>query len=133
MWKFCKRVQNCRKQKESRLKQFKAGEIIMDIRKQDWNLFQTKVAEWQEAYMEKLICEYIEYLSTEKCDASEKFWGLKEKIKKDSRKPGVLLELRKADMEYDTATLIKECVITEENLDEFSEEFQNVVMKLLGK
>lgn len=105
----------------------------MDIRKQDWKLFQTKVAEWQEAYMEKLVVEYIDYLSDETMAASEKFWGLKEIIKRDSRKPGVLLELRKSDMEYDTAKLIKDGVITEEKLDGFSEEFQKAVMKLLRK
>lgn len=36
----------------------------------DWKLFRSKIADWQEAYMEKLNGEYIELLSGEG-DASE--------------------------------------------------------------
>ena len=38
----------------------------------DWKLFRSKIAEWQEAYMDKLNKEYIEILS-EKGNPSEKF------------------------------------------------------------
>ena len=31
----------------------------------DWKLFRNKIADWQEAYMEKLNREYIELLSSE--------------------------------------------------------------------
>lgn len=34
-----------------------------DITKSDWKLFQERVPEWQEHYMERLIKEYVELLT----------------------------------------------------------------------
>ncbi|WP_270396329.1 hypothetical protein [Mediterraneibacter massiliensis] len=45
--------------------------------KKDWALFREKIADWQEAYMDKLNKEYIELLSGEG-KPSEKFWALEE-------------------------------------------------------
>ena len=44
----------------------------MDISKKDWDLFKKLLPEWQEAYMERLIKEYILLLNEEKL-ASDKF------------------------------------------------------------
>lgn len=41
----------------------------------DWKIFRSKIAAWQEAYMEKLNREYIELLNGEG-NASDKFWAL---------------------------------------------------------
>lgn len=38
----------------------------------DWKLYRKKLPEWQEAYMERLIKEYVELLAEDKA-ASEKF------------------------------------------------------------
>lgn len=54
----------------------------------DWKLFRSKIADWQEAYMEKLNGEYIELLSDEG-DASEKFWTLEKRIRQDKKDCGV--------------------------------------------
>lgn len=54
----------------------------------DWKLFRSKIADWQEAYMEKLNGEYIELLSGEG-DASEKFWTLEKRIRQDKKDCGV--------------------------------------------
>lgn len=35
-----------------------------DITKSDWKLFQERVPEWQEHYMERLIKEYVELLTS---------------------------------------------------------------------
>lgn len=45
--------------------------------KKDWSLFREKIADWQEAYMDKLNKEYIELLSGEG-RPSEKFWALED-------------------------------------------------------
>jgi len=45
--------------------------------KKDWVLFREKIADWQEAYMDKLNKEYIELLNGEGTP-SEKFWTLEE-------------------------------------------------------
>ena len=48
----------------------------------DWKLFRSKIAGWQEAYMDRLNEEYMEILSGEGA-ASEKFWKLEKRIKED--------------------------------------------------
>ncbi len=44
------------------------------ISKSDWKLFREKLPEWQEKYMEKLVGEYITFLSQDDKAASDKFW-----------------------------------------------------------
>lgn len=58
----------------------------------DWKLFRSKIADWQEAYMEKLNREYIKLLSG-KGDASEKFWALEKRIRQDKKDCGVQCEM----------------------------------------
>lgn len=64
----------------------------MEISKSDWKLFRVRIAEWQEDYMERLVKEYIDMLNGTG-NASDKFWELEERIKKDKKHPGVMLEL----------------------------------------
>lgn len=63
----------------------------MEISKKDWKLFREKIAGWQENYMEHLNKEYMALLSLEDKKASEKFWELEKRIKKDKKQPGVIL------------------------------------------
>ena len=65
----------------------------MEVSKSDWKLFRTHIAKWQENYMERLLQEYVELLSGAE-NASEKFWKLEGRIKRDNKHPGVLIELR---------------------------------------
>ena len=59
--------------------------------------------------------------------ASEKFWKLDRKIKSDKKKTGVLMELDKSEMEVDIARLVKDNVITFDDLLDFSPELQKNV------
>ena len=104
----------------------------MEVSKSDWKLFRTHIAKWQENYMERLIQEYVELLSGEE-NASEKFWKLEERIKRDKKHPGVLIELTKSNMIYDIVSLINLGVITTSDLDEFSEELKEGVNFLLKR
>lgn len=104
----------------------------MEVSKSDWKLFRTHIAKWQENYMERLIQEYVELLSGEE-NASEKFWKLEERIKRDKKHPGVLIELRKSSMIYDIVSLINLGVITTSDLDEFSDELKEGVNFLLNR
>lgn len=65
----------------------------------DWKLFRNKIADWQEAYMEKLNGEYIELLSGEG-DASEKFWTLEKRIRQDKKDCGVRCEMSRSNQYY---------------------------------
>lgn len=39
----------------------------MEVSKNDWKLFRTRIAEWQEAHMERLVEEYIDMLNGPQC------------------------------------------------------------------
>ena len=98
----------------------------MEPSKKDWLLYREKIAGWQEAYMEKLIKEYVDYLNGDE-PASTKFWRMEKRIKQDKVSPGVSIELRKNDMVFDLVRLINERVITFDDLEEFSDELREYV------
>ena len=99
----------------------------MDYSKSDWKLFQKKLPIWQEAYMEKVINEYIDLLKEPK-QASEKFWDLKKRINKDIKNPGVLLTMNKRSMKFDIVDLVALGVISIEDLNEFSEKLISLLV-----
>lgn len=100
--------------------------------KRDWKLFRERIAIWQEAYMERLVEEYTRLLTGPE-EASEKFWKLDKRIKKDRKNPGVLITLDKGHMVYDIAELIQLGVITKDDLDGFSEELKEFIDFILGR
>lgn len=104
----------------------------MEVSKRDWKLFRVKIAEWQESYMERLVKEYIELLSGTG-RASEKWWELDKRIRKDRKNPGVIIELNKGDMIYDVTYMIRLGVITLDDLEDFSDEFRESVAFLLNR
>lgn len=91
-----------------------------------------RVPEWQEHYMEQLVKEYVELLSSPG-NASDHFWELEKRIKKDKKHPGVLLEMRKSEAIWDIAIFVGHEVITLEDLDGFSEELIDAVKRILGR
>ena len=103
----------------------------MVVSKSDWKLFRGKIGQWQEDYMERLNKKYIKMLSSDE-PASVKFWRLDEWIRKDKRKPGVQMDLEKSEVAWDLARLIKDKVITEEDLSDFSIDMQEWVQYLLS-
>ncbi|MBS6763284.1 MAG: multidrug transporter [Clostridium sp.] len=92
----------------------------------DWKLFRSKIAEWQEAYIDRLNKEYIELLS-EDANPSDKFWSLEERIKKDKQKTGVRAEMRRSNLIYNIISLINEGAIRFEDLEEFSDQLRETV------
>lgn len=105
---------------------------MVEVTKADWKLFCSKIGDWQEAYMDKLIREYMELLSAEGV-ASEKFWELEKRIKNDKRHPGVQMELRKRDLPFDLLQLINLGVITEQELEGFSEDLKDTINFLISR
>ncbi|MBR3242196.1 MAG: multidrug transporter [Parasporobacterium sp.] len=101
---------------------------MRDISKADWKLFQERISGWQEAYMEKLNHEYVKLL-TEECPASKKFWALDERIRRDKKTPGVQLQLIKSEVAWDLMALIRDGVISTEDLNGFSEELKEYVIR----
>ena len=104
----------------------------MEVSKSDWKLFRERVVDWQEAYMERLVKEYMDLLDGAE-NASDKLWKLEERIKKDKKHPGVMLELSKRSMIFDIAALINSGVITVVDLEGFSDELKESVDFLLSR
>lgn len=104
----------------------------MEVSKSDWKLFRACIGNWQEAYMECMVKEYMDLLEGEE-NASDKFWKLEERIKKDKKHPGVMLELSKGNMIFDIVALINSGVITTADLEGFSDELKESVNFLLHR
>lgn len=103
----------------------------MDISKKDWKLFQEKLMDWQENYMEDLVKEYVDFLNDDTKPASEKFWKLEKQIRDDKYHPGVIMEMRKSETIWDIVRLIRLKVITYDDISEFSDELQREVKRIL--
>ena len=106
--------------------------IMKSITKADWKLFMEKVPEWQEAYMERLLKEYVKMLQSKK-PASTKFWDLDKRIKADKRNPGVQMQLDKGEAIYDIVKMINLGIITQEDLADFSDDLKESVPELLDR
>ena len=105
---------------------------MVEISKRDWKLFQERVPDWQERYMERLTKEYIKMLSAPG-NASDHFWELEKRIKKDKKHPGVMLEMRKSSAIWDIAAFVRYKVISMADLEGFSEDFIKAVQSIMSR
>jgi len=93
----------------------------IEIKETDWKLYRSRIGEWQEAFMGKLLDEYMAIINTEKLP-SERFWELHDRIKEDSTKTGVIARNARSSMISNIVHLLQEGAITDEDLDGFSDE-----------
>ena len=94
---------------------------MYQVNEQDWKLFRKKLPHWQEAHMDRLNQEYIRLLSGEGL-ASEKFWELEKRIRRDQKSPGVMVDMRRSQMYSNLTYLLMDEIIHEDDLQGFSEE-----------
>ncbi len=98
------------------------GEHAMyDVKESDWKLYRSRIADWQENYMERLCKEYIRLLASDK-NASDRFWELFDRIKEDSTRTGVVARNARSSMVGNLVHLMQEGAISEEDLAGFSDE-----------
>ena len=97
----------------------------------DWKQFRAKLPGWQEAYMDRLNREYIELLSSGS-SPSEKFWELEKRIRNDKHSVGVQAEMRRSMMENNIISLLNCGAISLDDLDGFSDDFQERIKYLLS-
>ena len=83
--------------------------------------------------MDHLNKEYIALLSSDDGTPADKFWKLEERIKKDRKHPGVIIEMRRSSAFFDIAGLIARKVITYEDLEDFSDELKEAVKMILDR
>ena len=101
----------------------------MEPSKKDWKLYREKVPGWQENYMERLIEDYVSYLSSTE-PASTKFWTMEKRMRQDKKTPGVCIEISKGNMIFDLVRFLQDEVIVFSDLDEFSEKLRETVRLL---
>lgn len=89
----------------------------------DWKLYRSKIADWQEAYMEKLCEEYMEILRADEI-GSDRFWKLHDRIKEDVKSSGVIVRNSRSKMINNILGLLSDGAITLEDLDGFSEDLR---------
>ena len=105
---------------------------MVEISKKDWKLYRERLPEWQEHFMERLTKEYIELLSAPG-NASDHFWELEERIRKDKKNPGVLLNVTKSNAIWDIALFVGRGIITMDELDGFSPDLVEAVKLILSR
>ena len=97
--------------------------------KRDWILFRERIAGWQEAYIGRLNREYIELLSRDDPE-TEKFRELDRRLHRDKNRVGVQTEMRSSGLLADLCRLINEGAIVYDDLDGFSEELRENVIRI---
>lgn len=102
---------------------------MYEVRESDWKIFRKRVTQWQEDYMKKLNKEYIEILSRDG-SAAQNFWDLENRVFKDKRSVGVVIDMRRSRMLINILDLLEDHVINLEDLDEFSEELRKEVTQI---
>ena len=105
---------------------------MKSVSEKDWRLFRSKIADWQEAYIEKLNKDYLNLLSGDGY-ASERFWKLAERIQQDKRRAGVQCERRRSNMHFAIISLLRDNAITLDDLSDFTEELQNDMKHYFGQ
>lgn len=110
----------------------KKGNNTNRFSEKDWKLFRSKIAGWQEAYMDKLNKEYIDILNGQG-NPSDKFWKLEKRIKEDKKDCGVQCEMSRSNQFYIMMSLLNEEAITMEDLDGFSDELKDAIGHFVGR
>lgn len=98
----------------------------------DWKLFRSRIADWQEAYMDRLNQEYIRIL-TGSGNPSDRFWTLYSRMQKDKKSFGVQCRLSRSNMMLILMSMLRSGVITIEQLDGFSEELISQMREILER
>ena len=96
----------------------------------DWQLFRSRIPQWQEAYIGKLNEDYVALLTADG-NASEKFWALEKRLKKDKRSVGVCVEMKRSELIWNLRLLLYDGVISRADLNDFSERLQETLDFLL--
>jgi hypothetical protein len=96
---------------------------MYEIKESDWKIFRKKIIGWQENYMQKLNKEYIEILQRDENPA---------KNFHDKKSVGVVIDMRRSMMFNNILSLLNEEIIQLDDLNDFSEEFQNDIKDVVN-
>ena len=103
---------------------------MADPAKADWTLFQSLLPQWQERFMSRLCDKYAAVL-TGPYRGSEAFWEVKRLIRQDVKRFDVMGEAEQSEVACIIADLLREQVITAEDLADFPDEVKETVNNLM--
>ena len=103
---------------------------MADPAKADWTLFQSLLPQWQERFMSRLCDKYAAVL-TGPYRGSEAFWEVKRLIRQDMKRIGAMGGVEQSEVACIIADLLREQVITAEDLADFSDEVKETVNNLI--
>lgn len=92
---------------------------MLPVNESDWKLFRKRLPEWQERCMEQLAESYAALLAGPG-KASDKFWELEKRLRKDKKRVGVVADVSRSKMYYNLLYLLGDKTITLEDLAGFS-------------
>jgi hypothetical protein len=75
---------------------------ISEVNEKDWKLFRNRIGHWQEAYMDRLIHEYIDLLNGQG-SGSSRFWELEKRIREDKKDSGVHAMIKRSNIRWSLA------------------------------
>ena len=105
---------------------------MFDVKERDWKIFRKKIIIWQENYMQKLNNEYIEILKRDN-DASKNFWDLERRNYKNKTSIWVAIDMRRSKMHENIWALLKDVIITFDDLNDFSDDFKSEIKYMIDR
>ena len=99
---------------------------ISEVNEKDWKLFRNRIGHWQEAYMDRLIHEYMVLLNGQG-SASSRFWELEKRIREDKKDSGVHAMIKRSNMKFILMDLLDEEAISLEDLEGFSDDLKDTM------
>ncbi len=105
---------------------------MAECKESDWKMFRTKIVTWQEKYMAKLNQKIIKILNDENKSESDRFWKASEIIDREKKSVGVICEMKRSMLDWNIISLIKQKVITMDDLSEFSPELQERIALMMS-
>ena len=96
---------------------------MLPVNESDGKLFRKRLPEWQERCMEQLAESYAALLAGPG-KASDKFWELEKRLRKDKKRVGVVADVSRSEMYYNLLYLLGDKTIPLEDLAGFSPDLQ---------
>lgn len=104
----------------------------MKIGQQDWKLFKECLPIWQNRHLENVVNQYLEILSDNGTEPAERFWQLENRVSEDKKHPGVIVEMNRDNVVSTIVSMLREGIITEDDLNGFSDELKEVIRFFLN-
>lgn len=108
-----------------------SGERVYELTASDWELCCEYAKKWQEHYIDRLIQGYIIMLNSDE-KAENRFRKLEKQVMEDRNKPGVVIQLQRAEAIWNIAALVEQGVITLEELNGFNPKMIDAIKHILS-